>query len=1012
MGAVASGDRPAETIDQRVERERLRLLYEAIPGFTLVGSAAVVILVALLWRSAPSGLLLGWLGTHFAVALMRLYSLRAFRRWGDVYRTPRFWYVLFLTGTVAVGLVWGLFALLLFPAASLLERSLLAIGLAAVSVGGAINLSVSRAAGMALLLPMLVPLMGRMLAEGSEASFLIAATLCLFLLVVAAGNRHLAAVLRRSLYLQVRAGDRESRYASLFHHSPLGVFQYDDRSVIIDCNDPFVAVIGASRERILGLNMLRDLEDEALKTAVRGSLAHGKGYYEGDYVSVTGGKTTPVRAHFKGIRDALGRISGGVGIIEDCTEHRRAQQALRESEELLQRTSRVARIGGWQLDLESGELRWTRTTREIHGVGPDFLPTLERSLDFYTNPDDRERLRTAVNDAIEYGRPFDEEGAFESARGERLWVRALGSLEYVDGGTPRLLGIIQDVTERRQAEESVAVRDKVLGRVAENVPGMIYQLRLHGDTGHLSMPYVSGKIREVFGVEPETVRDDASLLFNTVHEDDVAPVQHAVEVSATHLSPFHQQFRVVLPSADQSSIQTEWVEVVSRPTRHEDGGTVWDGFASRITERKALEDQLRRQAFYDPLTHLPNRTLVQDRLEQGLRDARREDRPLVLMYVDLDGFKDINDAWGHGMGDLLLHQVAGRLSGVIRESDTLGRIGGDEFLVVVRESGEREETEALAERLIDSLSAPFELDERPMRITASVGLSRYPEDGDSAEDIMRHADAALYRAKEQGTGQWAWYEPELTRQALARRHLENELRTALDNGQLGVALQPIVSLNGGHIVGYEALARWQHPAEGWISPGRFIPVAESRGMIGTLGEQIYRKALAALSRESYMEPDARLAINIAPRQLQEPAFATQLLAMIRDAGASPERIEIEITEHVFMGDPIEPLRQLRALRKEGVTVSMDDFGTGFSSLSYLRQLPIDRLKIDMIFVRDVYREPDKAAIVNTILALSHEFRLSVVAEGIEVEAEAEHLRRAGCDFGQGFLYGKPVPLVD
>jgi len=801
--------------------------------------------------------------------------------------------------------------------------------------------------------------------------------------------------------------EHDFHYQTLFRQAPLGIFHYDLDGVLVDVNDQFAAIIGSSRDTLLGMNMLERLGDKAMKAAIRQSLSHGSARYEGEYRSVTADKVTPVRVILNGILGSDGQVVSGIGIVEDFSDRRAAEKALQYSEDLLQRTMAVARVGGWELSLPDMNLHWSDTLRALHEVSDDFEPEVETALNFYPEGVSRDRIRQAVQCCIDLGRPFDEEVHFNTATGKSLWVRVVGEREKDSEGRQRLIGVMQDVSEARQILEAARRRKEVLQHAANNVPGVIYQLRWEPTDGQVSMPYASAKLQEVLGVTHETVLEDASELLDRIHPMDASSIGAAMEISRVELKPFNEQFRLLFPEADGQTHRQEWIEAISRPERQPDGGVIWHGFASRITERKQLEDELKQQVYFDSLTGLPNRVLVQDRAHQAVRYAERHGEEVALMHIDLDGFKDINDAWGHGFGDKLLRQVAHRLTGVMRESDTLGRLGGDEFVVVAEESNGGDDAAGIAGRISEALNKPFELGTQNLRATASIGISLYPSDGRTPEDLLRHADAALYRAKAKGTGQWAWYKPELTDAALERRYLESELRSALELGEIQAALQPVVSLASGEVVGYEALARWHHQQEGWVSPGLFIPVAESRGLIDRLGEQVHQKAFARFM--GLPEREGRyLAVNVAPRQLQDSSFVGRFAALIQESGIPPHKVEVEITEQVFMGDPSEPLRQLSELRELGVRVSIDDFGTGFSSLSYLRQLPIDRLKIDMTFVREVDQRPDNQAIVNTIMTLAREFNLLVTAEGIETEGEAEHLRKIGCEYAQGFFYGKPM----
>ena len=347
--------------------------------------------------------------------------------------------------------------------------------------------------------------------------------------------------------------------------------------------------------------------------------------------------------------------------------------------------------------------------------------------------------------------------------------------------------------------------------------------------------------------------------------------------------------------------------------------------------------------------------------------------------------------------------MAERLNSLVSGEGMLGRIGGDEFLLLLRGQKAGERAESLSEEICRTMEAPMRLDQSQVRMTISIGLSLFPDDADSAEDMVRHADAAVYKAKSRGPGRWARYTRELTEAARARRYLETELRSAIEREQIGVALQPIVALSDGKPVAVEALARWYHWEDGWLSPDRFIAMAEKRGLVAALGEQVYRRAMRAMAQWG----GTILALNAAPSQLQDPTFCSSLIAMGEEVGLGPERLEVEITERAFVRDSAETLKQMARLREAGVSVTIDDFGTGFSSLGYLRRLPVQHLKIDRTFVRHIEDDTASAAIVRAITHLAHDLGMKVTAEGVETAAEADFVRSVGCDFAQGWYYGRP-----
>ena len=435
--------------------------------------------------------------------------------------------------------------------------------------------------------------------------------------------------------------------------------------------------------------------------------------------------------------------------------------------------------------------------------------------------------------------------------------------------------------------------------------------------------------------------------------------------------------------------------------------------ARDISERKRHEDQLFHQARHDALTELPNRALILDRLRQAISHAQRGQRLLAVAYLDLDDFKKINDTLGHDAGDVLLRQVAMRISGVLRQGDTVGRQSGDEFILLLPDIAHIKYAATVAEKILDTLAWPFSLKGREVYVTGSLGLSVCPTDGEDAESLLRNADVAMYRAKEEGRNAFRFYVPEMDERMRARVEIEHDLRLAIKRGELTLHYQPRVSLISGEVLGFEALVRWNHPREGLIGPDRFIAVAEDTGLIMPLGDWV----LQATCRQArqWQErgfPRMRMSVNLSARQFRDPGLVERVERVLAESGLDPAFLELEITESTVMHDSEAAIGTLRALKKLGVALSVDDFGTGYSSLSYLKLFPIDVLKVDRSFVRDVTTDPDDAVIVRAIVTLAHSLGLAVVAEGVEEAAQATFLRHVKCDELQGYYFSRPLPEAD
>jgi diguanylate cyclase (GGDEF)-like protein len=433
------------------------------------------------------------------------------------------------------------------------------------------------------------------------------------------------------------------------------------------------------------------------------------------------------------------------------------------------------------------------------------------------------------------------------------------------------------------------------------------------------------------------------------------------------------------------------------------------GVFADISEAKEAEARLEFLAYHDSLTELPNRILLLDRLQHAIGKAERSHSMVAVLFVDLDRFKHINDSLGHAAGDGLLRQITARIQTVCRDDDTLARIGGDEFVLVMEDLRDATDAAYMAERMLQSLEGSFRVENHDIAMTISIGISVYPADGGDVTTLLRNADAAMYQSKESGRNTFRFYTQELTEKAMERIQIEERLRHALENGELLLHYQPQMRLADGRLIGAEALVRWNHPEWGAVSPARFIPVAEESGLIVPMGEWVLRSACA--QARSWLEQGfdfSRIAVNIAGPQLQRADFLGMVRRILAETGLPPRLLEMEITETFIMGQSRTVIPILESLHELGVQLAIDDFGIGNSSLAYLKKLPIDRLKLDRTFVSGLPEDEDDVAIARSVISLAHAMQLEVVAEGVETSAQRAFLVSEHCDEVQGYLFGKPV----
>ncbi|OLC53286.1 MAG: hypothetical protein AUH92_06260 [Acidobacteria bacterium 13_1_40CM_4_69_4] len=542
--------------------------------------------------------------------------------------------------------------------------------------------------------------------------------------------------------------------------------------------------------------------------------------------------------------------------------------------------------------------------------------------------------------------------------------------------------------------------------------------------GHWDRELKSGRMRwseemyRIFGVDARTFTPNLQAYLELLQPQDRELVARATGEAVRKEGPYSFDARIVMPDGGVRHVH-EQAEIVC-----EDDGTPLrlSGTTQDITERKQIEEQIRFLAYYDGLTRLPNRALFMERLGQALASAQRQSRTLAMLFLDLDRFKRINDTLGHTLGDRLLQAVSGRLKKCLRSTDTIARgdplagtdsvarLGGDEFIVTITDIARGEDAAKIARRVLDSLNEPFKLEEHEVVVTGSIGISLFPHDGADVETLLKNADSAMYHAKDAGRGTYQFYSKSMNAAAFQRLALENSLRKALERGEFMLYFQPQVDVSSGTIFGAEALIRWRHPDLGMVSPADFIPLAEETGLILPMGEWV----LHAAGAQGKAWQDAGfgpliVAVNLSGRQFRQQQLVQTVEDALKATGLDPRCLELEITESILVQSVDDTLATLKRMRAMGLRVSLDDFGTGYSSLTYLKRFPIDTLKIDQSFTRDIATDAGDAAITAAIIAMSEGLKMAVIAEGVETEEQRDSLLQRGCRLMQGYLFGRPVP---
>ena len=813
---------------------------------------------------------------------------------------------------------------------------------------------------------------------------------------------------------EIRAADTarresEARYRTIFDSVVDAIFILDLDGNILAVNEHACQRYGYTREEFLRLHVTAiDTPEDAVNAPARIAAVDRDGQvaFEAQHRDARG---QPLAVEVRASRMIYDGRPAMLAVVRDVTERQRAAQALARSHAALEQAQALTHLGSWQLDFASQRVEWSQETYRIHGLEPGTPVDPQTHLPFI-HPDDFAAFQVAWQ-AMLNGAPYDITHRI-IVQDAVKWVHARAEIQYDEDGRPQsALGTVQDVTARKQAELALTEKTAALHRAEQQLRALLDTLPVGVaalDLETQRILYANECLCRMVG------RERVEVL--ALSPPDVFPAEH----QAANRALFAKALRGETAWEPQLPMQrrdgTVFLAEVRNILAELDGRRCMLSVMTDITERQRAQERAEYLAYHDALTGLPNRVRGVERLADQVALAQRHARQLAVLYLDLDQFKHVNDRWGHSGGDRLLQDLGRRLARQVRAEDSLCRLAGDAFMLVLPEVGQDPrlaDLASLCDRLLARMAEPFDLDGRQVQVHLSLGVALYPRDGTDGETLMRHADTALHAAKHAGRQTYRFFEPSMNA-ALARFiQTRDALRDALERQAFVLHYQPRVALDTGRVVGVEALLRWQRPEGGLVLPGDFIDVAEESGLIVPIGRWVLAEACRqAVAWRQAGWPDLVMAVNLSTVQFRRGGIAAEVLAALEAAGLPAAVLELELTESILLECADEVLATVATWKAAGIRLAIDDFGTGYSSLAYLKHFPVDTLKIDRSFITGMVEHDQDRAIVQAILDMAGGLKLRTTAEGVEDATQARQLRLMGCDEAQGYLYSPPLAAAD
>ncbi|MEA3372404.1 MAG: EAL domain-containing protein [Campylobacterota bacterium] len=1005
------------TLEEQATKEALDQIYMT-SKFGIGGHFVMVLIISFLLIDKIS-LTISILGfmTHILILAGRAYSVFEYMKIKESIAESdsiNRWLGFYKTGAFLTGFAWGLIFFFLYDLSAEYHFFIYAvvIGLAA---AGLLTLGVILSIYVSFMLPMLGICTVWMLLQGDTMHMLTAFVTVIGIFYYFFTARRFAQNFKQvfiekemSKVYVTELENEHTAFETLFEKSSDGVLIIEDGK-FVQCNEKIVEMLGySSKDELLNLHPSKlspefqpDGRESYEKAEEMMRLAVENGAHEFEWVHTRANDEdffaevvlTPITLHNHDVIHVVWR---------DVSEKKKADDALKAVKDRLELALLGSNDGVWDWNILDNSVYFSPRWKEMIGYSDDELPNEVASWDDRIHPDDQEETWAGVRKNVE-GETEYYEGVhrLKHKDGHWVWILDRGKTQYdEDGKAVRMIGTHTDITDDKEMQFKYAQQAQMIEQIHDSV--------ISTDLEGVITSWNTGSEVLLGYKADEMIGEHVTKIYL---EEDYETLKKNID-RLKQKGEYHTEVRLV-----KKSKEVIFADLSLSLLNNEKGAPIgMVGYSQDITERKKAEEKLleqknilNHQAHHDTLTELPNRALFNDRLEQGIEKAKRNKTNLALLFIDLDHFKQINDTLGHEIGDRVLKTVTQRLKAKIRKEDTLARLGGDEFTVIMEELAKAQDASLLAKKILETLAEPIQIDDNELYVSSSIGISLHPEDGESAHNLLKYADAAMYKAKDEGRNNFQFYSAEMTERAFERVAMEASLRQALKNEEFVLRYQPQVDASTEKIIGVEALVRWQHPSMGLVSPAKFIPLAEETGLIVELDRWVMKAAMKEFSAwyKEGLKPGV-LSLNLAMKQLERDDFLHIVQNSMEAIAFEPQWLELEVTEGQVMQKPEEAIVNLRQINDLGIGIAIDDFGTGYSSLSYLKRLPINKLKIDQSFVRDIPDNEEDVAIVKAIIALAKSLNLDLLGEGVETADQKAFLLDNGCESIQGYYYAQPM----